>query len=168
MREMKNAQKRRYWDEWKLLFKSGYFHCLLKSYKEINLYSNKIWIWIKSLSSTMKKKRKKSKFNMLKLTSFVLDCNHQASLKIPPNSLQKGSSDTGNCCSYSVFHLIQWFGSGRGKHLASYIAPENFRFKITSTLSTAGAITICYVTSKNNIHRNLFLFFFIVFHFCQH
>ena len=97
---------------------------------------------------------------MLKLMSFVIDCDHQASLKIPPNSLQKESSDMTLAIAVFILSFISSNDSGIGgtNTLLFTFQLANFHFKMTSTLTTFGAIMICHDTSKSYIHLNIFAF----------
>ena len=97
---------------------------------------------------------------MLKPTSFFIDCDDQASLKCPPNSLQKGSIAVTLTIAVFILLFIQSNDSGIGgtNTMPFTFQLANFHFKITSTLSTFCAIMICYVTSKNYIHLNIFAF----------
>ena len=103
-------------------------------------------------------RKQKSKFSMLKLTSFVIDFDHQASLKISPNSLQKGRVTLVFAVFILSFISSNDSGIGGTNTLLFSFQQANFHFKITSTLTTFGAITICHGTSKSYIHLNIFAF----------
>ena len=95
---------------------------------------------------------------MLNVTFFVLDCDRQTSLKIPQTICKRGAVALAIAVFILSFISSNDSGIGGTNTLLFTFQLANFHFKITSTLTTFCAIMICYVTSKNYIHLNIFAF----------
>ena len=118
------------------------------------MYSNKILILIETLLST----RTKKKSNLTKWRPLFLIVITKRLWRFPQTLYKRG------VVTLAIANLIQSFissndsGIGGTNTLLFTFQLANFHFKMTSTLTTFGAIMICHDTSKSYIHLNIFAF----------